>query len=176
MRLVIVVSLCVLGALVGCTTEPEPPSVDPLPVPDVPVAAVAPSAGEHDAAAARWAAPAGTATPRASGPTDGAPLDVGWWSVSGSDPSVIAVVLRQPTRPCSDQPTYRHEPRVTETPSAVVVGLARIEVDLDVPAGVPCDHSLSWNGDLHLVRLAAPLGGRVVVDATGAQVPVQSSR
>ena len=84
-----------------------------------------------------------------------------------ADGALLTVVLLRPRIPCSDMPTYRHDPRVTETGSAVVVGLERVPVDIDVPPGTPCDGSLAWFGDEHVVRLAEPLGGRVVVDASG---------
>ncbi len=84
-----------------------------------------------------------------------------------ADGTLLTVVLLRPRIPCSGMPTYRHDARVTETGSAVVVGLERVRVDVEVPAGSPCDGSLGWGGDEHVVRLAEPLGGRVVVDVSG---------
>jgi len=63
---------------------------------------------------------------------------------------------------------------VTESPTAVVVGTRRLLVaaDAPVPQGTPCDGSLAWGGDEHEIRLAVPLGARVLIDEEGRPLTV----
>ena len=83
--------------------------------------------------------------------------------------TVLRVVLLRPKAPCSGQPTYRHDPVVTQTPAVVVVGMVPVLVEPQpaVPAGTECDGSAAWTPDVHLIRLASPLGNRPVVNEVG---------
>ena len=47
--------------------------------------------------------------------------------------TVLTVILLQPKHPCSGQPTYRHDPVVTQTPSVVVVGMSGCSSTLNPP-------------------------------------------
>jgi len=89
--------------------------------------------------------------------------------------TVLTVILLKPKPPCSNQPTYRHDPVLTQTPSVVVVGMARVLADPQptIPPNTPCDASLGWRGDKHLIRLTSPLGNRPVVSEDGWPLIIQ---
>jgi hypothetical protein len=84
----------------------------------------------------------------------------------------LTVLLLRAYPPCAGAPTYRHEAVVTETPAAVVVGMRKVQVEPAGRPGEPCPMDAGWSGQEHMVRLAAPLGGRVVVNPDGAPLAV----
>jgi hypothetical protein len=89
------------------------------------------------------------------------------------DGRLLTVTLWQPKPVCDGQPTYRHDPVVTQDAAVVVVGMTRVVVqEPTAPPGTPCSMDLAWGGDEHIIRLAAPLGGRAVVGEDGAPLTV----
>ena len=74
---------------------------------------------------------------------------------------------------CPGDPTYTYDPVLAESGTAVVVG-----VRPHIVGTVPGSHRADCGSDLVLrlqpyqVRLAAPLGNRVLVSSSGGPVPV----
>ncbi len=76
-----------------------------------------------------------------------------------------------PERLCPGQPVMRYDPVVTESATAVAVGIRMVPTGEVAPGEVgtiPCYETGSASYARHEVRLAAPLGDRVVVSAYGA--------
>jgi hypothetical protein len=95
------------------------------------------------------------------------------WAKISDDGRVLTVTLLRPKPVCDGMPTYRHEPVLTQDGAVVVVGMTRVLVhEPTAPPGTPCPQDLGWAGDEHLIRLAAPLGGRPVVGEDGAPLTV----
>ncbi|HEY0636879.1 MAG TPA: hypothetical protein VGD67_04470 [Pseudonocardiaceae bacterium] len=88
----------------------------------------------------------------------------------------ITVFLQDNPMPCPGHPAVRHEARVTETASVVVVGYQ--EVPGEPVPGRPdqlCAQTLDWGADPHTLRLAVPLGGRVLSDPDGRPITVTAA-
>jgi hypothetical protein len=85
----------------------------------------------------------------------------------------LTVHLPAPPDPCPGQPLVRHEPVVHESPTAVSVGVRA--VIMSTAPGDPradCARTLVLRTEPHQIRLAAPLGARVLVNDHGSPIPV----
>ncbi|HET9143699.1 hypothetical protein [Actinophytocola sp.] len=80
----------------------------------------------------------------------------------------LTVPLPAPGPPCPGQPEVRSELVVTETLTTVSV---TTRTDPPAPAG-DCVRDAMMRYETHVVRLAAPLGNRVLLDADATPVPV----
>jgi hypothetical protein len=108
-----------------------------------------------------------------------------FWEHTGQQPSAIqqatlaadgrtlTVTLPAAPAPCSGQPPARHEPVVTESRTAAVVGVR--EIGTPGPpstSGADCARDAMARYEPHQIQLAAPLGARVLVDQSGAPAAV----
>jgi hypothetical protein len=85
----------------------------------------------------------------------------------------LTVSLPAAQQPCPGQPAFRTDVDVTESATSVVVRPRQVIVSTAPgPAQPDCMHTLILRYEQHHVRLANPLGGRVLLDEQGAPVAV----
>jgi hypothetical protein len=91
----------------------------------------------------------------------------------GADGRALTVQLPAPVDACPGEPVIRHDPVVTESAATVVVGVRPVVVSTAPgPPVTNCAHPAILKFEPHEVRLAAPLGARVLVDDKGAPMAV----
>ncbi|UWP85594.1 hypothetical protein [Dactylosporangium fulvum] len=86
--------------------------------------------------------------------------------------STVTIRLEAPEPACPGQPEHRYEPVVVESPRVVAIGLrAVVSGTAPGPANDSCGHVAMLRTAEYEMRLAAPLGARLLVGADG--IPIQ---
>lgn len=87
-----------------------------------------------------------------------------------ADGMSLTVPMGHAPEPCPGEPRITYEPEWLESPTAVAVGLKQ-------PTGKlgDCARDLVYRTQDYTIKLAKPLGNRVLVDSSGNPIPVVSS-
>ncbi|MFF5225405.1 hypothetical protein [Dactylosporangium sp. NPDC000521] len=87
--------------------------------------------------------------------------------------STVTIRLEAPEPACPGRPEHRYEPVVVESPRVVAIGLrAVVSGTAPGPANDSCGHLAILRTAEYEMRLAAPLGARLLVGADGTPIQV----
>lgn len=93
-----------------------------------------------------------------------------------ADGLTLTVTLAAAPEPCPGQPIVRYAGVAVESSTAVAVGLTGTVTGTRSPVpGRPCAQALVYRTAAYRIHLAAPLGGRVLLDSAGKIIPVTSA-
>lgn len=94
--------------------------------------------------------------------------------VSG-DGMTLTVRMAKAVEPCPGEPRITYEPEFLESPTAVAVGLKPVTGPMEPGVKGNCAHDMMYRSADYPIKLAKPLGNRVLVDANGQPMPAVSS-